>query len=304
MDKRFSRTATLYTILFLGMLVFAVVAFFYGMNIGTNRVEAKYAHLNEEKVDKTNYVYQQQELASFYLTVYSPYREFQLDWSEALHNISNKKVSNVSSLYKELEGQASKKAIEAASYNLQNAGQLGEAQQNYIRSLNQFEKVAATLQKKSSSITYEQIIELLKSNESYQTAVSQALKGQDIYFETMNLWAISIDPNIPTDFDENVSQKISTWSKYPLVIKNEIIANYLAEQNDFVEFLPHDLTSAIDQFITSGQAEAMNLTTIDGIITLLLNTSAVRPGDYNLNKNKLYSQEFLPQIPFFYPNVE
>ncbi|HIW33684.1 MAG TPA: hypothetical protein IAA29_12950 [Candidatus Paenibacillus intestinavium] len=304
MDNRFSRTATLYTIIFLGMLVFAVVAFFYGLNLGTQRVEKKYAHLNEVNVDKTDYQYQQQELASFYLTVYSPYREFQLEWSEALYNISNRKVSNVSSLYKELEGQASKKAIEAASFNLQTAGQLGEAQQNYIRSLNQFEKVAATLQKKSSSITYEEIIELLNANDAYQAAVSQALTGQSIYFETMNLWAKSIDPNIPANFDKNVSQKTSTWSEYPLVIKNEIIANYLAEKKTFVDFLPHDLTSSIDQFITSGQAKAMNLTTIDEIMSLLINTAAVRPGDYNLNKNKLYSQEFLPQIPFFYPNVE
>lgn len=303
MDKRFNRSAMLYSIMFLVMLIFAVVAFFYGLNLGTKKVEQKYAHLNETS-PTSDHTYQQQELVSFYLTVYSPYREYQLEWAEALTKISSGQISNVSSLYKELEGQASKRATEAASYSLQNAGKLGDAQQNYIRSLNYFEKTAATLQKKSSSITYDEIISLLNSNEDYQVAIKQALAGQEIYFNTMYQWAKTIDPNIPAEFNNNVSVSIDAWSNYPLIIKNNIIASYLLSQNKFVDFLPHDLSSAIDQFIASGQAETMNLKAIDGIISLLINTGAVRSGDYNLNKNKLYSEEFLPQIPFFYPTVE
>lgn len=304
MDKRYNRSAMLYTIMFLAMLIFAVVSFFYGLNLGSKKTEEKYAAVIGISDKQPDYSYQQQDLVSFYLTVYAPYREFQLEWADTLNKISNGKVSNVSSIYKELEGQASKKAEAATSFSLQHAGKLGNAQQNYIRSLNSFEKVSNTLQKKSSSITYDEINALLNSSEEYSNAIKQALTGQELYFNVMYLWAISVDPNIPIQFKNNVSLNTDTWSSYPLIIKNEIIANYLLEQNKFEEFLPHDLTSAIDQFIESGQAKNMNISTVEGIISLLINTGAVRTGDYSLNKNKLYQDEFLPQIPFFYPDVE
>ncbi|MFC6332313.1 hypothetical protein ACFP56_06725 [Paenibacillus septentrionalis] len=304
MDKRFNRIAMLFSTLFLVMLVFAVAAFFYGLNLGSKKVEAKYAHLTETDESPVDYAYLQQDLASFYVTVYAPYREFQLAWNEALRKIANREVSNVASLYKEIEGQASKKAEDAASYNLQHAGMLGQAQQSYIRSLNQFEKVAASLQKRDAAATYDDIQKALQNNESYISAVSQALTGQDLFYRSMYEWGVSIDPNIPTEIDKNVSQNLSVWSTYPLLVKNEIIASYLLEKKIFADYLPQDLVSSIDMFIHSGQAETMNITTVEGIISLLANTSAVRPGDYNLNRNKLYLDEFLPQIPFFYPNVD
>ncbi|MCM3633097.1 MULTISPECIES: hypothetical protein [Paenibacillus] len=304
MDRTFNRNAMIFSTLFLVMLVVSVAAFFYGLNIGTKKVEAKYAHLISPESTANDYVYQQQDLVSFYLTVYAPYREFQLSWNDALKKISNNEVSNVASLYKEIEGQASKKAEEAASFNLQHAGLLGQAQQSYIRSLDQFEKVAVVLQRKNAATTYEGITNSLKNNDVYQAAISQALTGQGQFYEAMVQWGISIDPNIPSEYDRNVSQKLTDWSSKPLLIKNEIIANYLLDSKQFVEYLPHDLVSSIDQFITSGQAESMNLTTVEGIISLLMNTAAVRAGDYNLHRNSLYTDEFLPQIPFFYPNVD
>jgi len=304
MDRTFNRNAMLFSTLFLVMLVVAVAAFFYGMNIGSKKIEAKYAYLKVSQENVSDYVYQQQDLVSFYLTVYAPYREFQISWNEALKKISNNEISNVASLYKEIEGQASKKAEEAASFNLQHAGILGQAQQSYIRSLNQFEKVAVALQRKNAASTYEDITTALKNNESYIAAVSQALTGQDHFYEAMMQWGITIDPNIPSDYEKNVSQKLDVWSNQPLLAKNKIIASYLLDKKVFVDYLPHDLVSSIDQFIVSGQAETMNITTVEGVISLLMNTAAVRAGDYNLNRNKLYAEELLPQIQFFYPNVD
>lgn len=303
MDKRFSRNAMLFSTLFLVMLVFAVAAFFFGLNLGSKKMEQKYAHLMEPETPASEYVYQQQDLVTFYLTVYSPYREFQLSWTDALGKIANDEISNVASLYREIEGQASKRAEEAASFNLQHAGLLGQAQQSYIRSLNQFEKVASALQKKKAE-SYEDIINTLQNNESYIAAVSQALTGQEHFYNSMLQWGASIDPNIPSEIDKNVNISFETWSEYPLLVKNEIIASYALDKKIFADYLPHDLSGSIDHFIASGQAESMEISSVADVITLLLNTSAVRPGDYNLHRNKLYSEEFLPQIPFFYPKVD
>lgn len=303
MDKRFSRNAMLFSTLFLVMLVFAVAAFFFGLDIGSKKTEQKYAHLLEPEKEAADYVYQQQDLVSFYLTVYSPYREFQLSWTDALVKISNDEISNVASLYKEIEAQASKKAAEAASNNLQHAGLVGQAQQSYIRSLNQFEKAAAALQRRKPA-SYEDVINALQNNESYIAAVSQALSGQEQFYNAMQQWGASIDPNIPSEIDKNVNLSFDKWSGYPLLVKNEIIAKYLSDKKIFAEYLPHDLTSSIDHFISTGQAETMKLSTVQGVIELLLNTSAVRSGDYSLYRSKLYMEEFLPQVPFFYPKVD
>lgn len=304
MDRTFNRNAMLFSTLFLVMLIVAVAAFFIGLNIGSKKIEAKYAYLQAAEESVIDYEYQQQDLVSFYLTVYAPYREFQITWNEALKKMSNNEISNVASLYKEIEGQASKKADDAASFNLQHAGILGQAQQSYIRSLNQFEKVAVALQRKNAASTYDDIMIALKNSEAYIAAVSQALTGQEHFYNAMLQWGISIDPNIPSDYKNNVSQKLDDWSSHPLLVKNEIIASYLLDKKMFVDYLPHDLVSSIDQFIVSGQAETMNITTVEEIISLLTNTAAVRAGDYTLHRNKLYADEFLPQIPFFYPNVD
>jgi len=303
MDKRFTRNAMFFSTLFLVMLVFAVAAFFYGINLGSKKTEQKYAHLQEAATPETEYVYQQQDLISFYLSVYSPYREFQNSWTEALNKIANNDISNVASLYKEIESQASKKAEEAASFNLQHAGLIGQAQQSYIRSLNQFEKAAAALQRRKPA-SYEEVLESLQNNEAYIGAVNQALNGQSQFYNAMHLWGSSIDPNIPSEFDKNVNQNFEKWSELPLLIKNVVIADYLKDKKIFADYLPHDLVSSIDYFISTGQAKSMNISTVDGVITLLLNTNAVRPGDYSLHRSKLYNDQFLPQIPFFYPKVD
>jgi len=304
MDKRFTRSAALFSTMFLTMLIFAVVAFFYGMNLGSKQVENKYAYLKEGKNEPEAYTYQQQDLVSFYHTVFVPTRAFHNDWHEAITKISNNEVSNISSVFKELEGQASKKAKDAGSFNLQHAALLGEAQQSYIRSLNQFEKLAGIIQKKGNSLNYEKLISLLENENSYEVAVSQSLKAQKAYYDAMYLWASSIDPEIPTNFQNSTNQSIDNWKTFPMVIKNSIVSSFLVNQSQFVNFYPHDLVSNIDNFIESGQINTMNITDVRSIIDLLLNTGAVRAGDYNQSKNKLYSHEFLPQIPLFYPVVK
>ena len=74
------------------MLVFAVGAFFYGVKIGSDKTEAKLVqytiHLSSNNSNGI-LAYQQQDLVSFYHTVYLPYREFQNEWFDTLHKLSS-----------------------------------------------------------------------------------------------------------------------------------------------------------------------------------------------------------------------
>ncbi|MNP65777.1 hypothetical protein D3C76_1614020 [compost metagenome] len=63
---------------------------------------------------------------------------------------------------------------------------------------------------------------------------------------------------------------------------------------------PQDLTARIDDMIQSGNADSMNLTSIGTIINLLNRTDAVKENDFKKWKSKFYSQELLPQLPFFF----
>jgi len=82
MEKRLTRTEMLFSLGFLFMLVFAVGAFFYGVKMGSDKTEAKFIeqtkHLSSGNV-KSATAYQQQDLVSFYHTVFLPYREFECD---------------------------------------------------------------------------------------------------------------------------------------------------------------------------------------------------------------------------------
>src|SRR5690606_33595440 len=137
---------------------------------------------------------------------------------------------------------------------------------------------------------------------NYKNAIEQALKAQSAYFEAMHKWSASVDPNIAATFDSTVSQAISTWDKYPLIIKMNIVTKYLDENLIFKNLLPQDVVSRIDEFITSDQANQLGLTQVSDVLNLLLTTDAIRQGDYQQYKGTMYVNEFLPKIPFFHTN--
>lgn len=302
MDKRTSRQITLYSILFLVMLLFAGVTFFLGLNVGVNKTEEKYAHLFEDTTVVENYQYQQQDLVTFYLTTYSAYSEFQNQWFNSIYDIGTNRVSNPANVFAELASKAKKQAEEASLSSMQGYGLLDAAQQSYIRSLNSFEKAAKEFKRSTDNKSASEALTIITNDNNYKNAIEQALKAQTAYFEAMHKWSASVDPNIAATFDSTVSQPISTWDKYPLIIKMNIVTKYLDEQIIFKNLLPQDVVSRIDEFITSDQANQLGLTQVSEVLNLLLTTDAIRQGDYQQYKGTMYDNEFLPKIPFFHTN--
>ncbi len=73
----------------------------------------------------------------------------------------------------------------------------------------------------------------------------------------------------------------------------------MMQESSFESFYAHDVTIKIDELIQNGQAQKMNMTNIKEIMDTLINTQAVRTGDYLNNKERYYMDETLPQLPFF-----
>lgn len=300
MEKRLPRSAMIFSLGFVFMLVCAVGAFFYGVKLGTSKTETKYEmkELQAAAVQKSS-PYQQQDLVSFYHTVFLSYREFQSEWDDAMDDFAKGQGGSASSTLKNLAELARSKRTAASNFDMQKSPLLGDAQTNYIRSLEQFEQAAKAAAASSKSGDAAKLQNSIKQLGSYQSAVKQALAAQQAYYTAMMKWGATVEPNIPANYTMPKVIEINKWSSLPLIVKNKLMADQMASRQQFTAYYPQDLTSRIDDFIASGQSEKLNLKTVSAIADLLIDTEAVRSGDFTENRSKLYNKDLLPQLPFF-----
>ncbi|MBD2869621.1 hypothetical protein [Paenibacillus arenilitoris] len=305
MEKKLTASAMLFSVGFVFMLVCAVGAFFYGIQIGTERTEAKYAKEEEAASGTAASVspYQQQDLVSFYHTVFLPYREFQTEWFAAMNKLSQGSSAAATSMFKELSNLAETKAGEASSVDMQKSPLLAEAQVSYIRSLKLFKEAAAKAAVNSKTSAGNKLRQLIEKEQAYLSASQNALTAQQAYYSAMLKWSSSVDLDIPSDYKSPAMLELAAWSKLPVTIKNKLTADQLMSRKKLTAYYPQDLTSRVDDFVSSGQAAKMKLRTYTAVVDLLINTDAVRPGDFTQNKSRLYSEELFPQLPFFYPET-
>jgi len=304
MEKRLTTTAMMFSVGFVCMLVFAVGAFFYGVQIGMDKVEAKYKSEsgNEDNAAVASLPYQQQDLVSFYHTVFSPYREFQSKWLDAMNKLSQGQNMDAASTFSSLAKLADQKATEASTFDMGKSELLGTSQIGYARSLKLFKDAASKAASASKNAELTELRNIILEESNYKAAAKEALNAQTAYYTAMQKWAASIDPDIPDTYNVKNALALKEWSGQPLIIKNVIVVNYLAERGELEGFYPQDLTSRVDDFIQSGQAAKMKLQTAGAIVDLLLSTDAVRTGQFNDYKLRFYQSEMLPLLPFFLPD--
>lgn len=304
MEKRLSRTEYVFTLIFIFMLVCAVAAFFYGVNVGKQKAESKFAELNKKEAKPPELAaYDQQNLVSFYHTILLPYQEFQKKWFEHLNAIEFQSTTvDPSSLLKELEKVANEKYNGIITMSMpEKSPLLKQAHENYLKSLKLFTDAIKRIQSKTGALRGKALVTEIDNDPYFQEAKNFALKAQQNYFDSIVKWNQTVDPQLKgTDGVGKNNLPVMEWTQFNVNLKNAHIASLLQKGKYFMPYYPQDVTIRIDELIVSGQAKKLNLTEVDKMIEVLMGTGAVRPGDFLNDKGKWYGKETMPQLPFFF----
>lgn len=302
MDRRLNRTDYLFVLIFIFMLVLSVGTFFLGLKMGQERSAAKYEELisKQNEAAKGYSAYHQQYLVSYYHTIYEPYREFQQSWFEKLNELEIHRTADASLIVKDLSKLAKDKFDEISSKSMPDSSPLlQEGQQNYAKSLKLFHESLTSFQSRANSMPANELVKEMEKDAYLIEAKKFAMMAQNNYYASIVKWNESENPELKrTDKDKPLA--IADWNTLSLNVKNDYIANKLAQSNVFKPFTPQDLSVKIDEMISTGQSGKLNLSQVQNVMDVLLATNAVVSGDFVRNKARWYTNETLPQIPFFH----
>lgn len=301
MDKRLTKSDYLFAVTFIFMLVVALGAFFYGLQMGQSRASAKYediiAKQNEAKQGFA--AYHQQYLVSFYHTIYQPYREFHKKWFDKMAELDSNRSADASLLVKELAKLAEDTYTKLGDKSMPDSSPLlQDAHKDYMKGLKLFGEGLRSFQSKANAMPGRELVQQLNQDAYLGEAKNFALKAEKAYYDAIVKWNESTVAEFkPIDVNQNLALK--DWSRLGLNMKNDYVSHILVQGKAYKAFTPQDLSARVDEMIASGQAGKMNLTTVQQVVDVLLATDAVRAGDYQRNGSKLYGNETLPQLPFF-----
>jgi len=305
MEKRLNRSDLMFSLAFLLMLIIAIGAFFYGVKVGTDRTEARLASAKAPEATATAEpsAYQQQDLVSFYHTVFLSYREFQSDWFAAQNKWLSDPAADRSASMKELAKTAKRKydAIKGV-YVAQISPELKNAQTDYLKSLKLFDESFSALASTANEGSAQSVLDKLNGNSFYKEGLNHALNAQKEYYASMLKWAESVNMDVQGDYTSPDVLPIGKWTNLPLIVKIKVASDFMSEQAALTDYLPHDLAAKVDQFIQSGQADKRKIKSFNAVAELLTSTEAVGSGYFNEVKTRFYENEQLPQLPFFSPS--
>jgi hypothetical protein len=294
-------TDYLFSLIFIFLLVCVVGAFFYGVQVGKKQTAEKYEKIIEEIRAEEHLLdgYHQQYLVSFYHTVFSPFREFQKQWFATMDLIETGGHSRSgATLMRELAELAEDKHKQINSVSMpETAPLLVDAQTNFLQSLKLFADAAKQTDLRGSG---QALLDSINNSAYYREAKGFGLEGIRKYYSAITSWNQTVESLPNASLIEREDLSVAEWQELNLNLKNEFAAKWMAANGQFADFHPQDLVLRIDEMIVDGQAERMNLERIGAIAATLVDTRAVRAGDFIAGKNKYYAAELLPQLPFFY----
>ncbi|QGQ96916.1 hypothetical protein EHS13_19510 [Paenibacillus psychroresistens] len=306
MNKRLSRSDYIFSVIIIFMLLGVVGAFFYGIQLGTERVEAKQQELLDKDIEKAKgeTSYNQSYLVSFYHTIYLPFKEFQTVWFKDMNDIEIRgNTLDPAALIKELSKLASAKYDTVVTQSMPSTSPLlQDAHKNYLKSLKLFSEAAKSFQTKANSMQVNVLASEIDKDAYFIEAKSFALQAQKQFYDSIVLWNETVEVNALKGalFVGHDPLPLTEWNQMNFNIKNQYITAIMLKNKYFKPYNPQDLLIGIDDMIKSGQAKKMNVSTVQELTDILVGTGAVRQDDFIQGKMKWYGAEKIPQLPFFF----
>jgi hypothetical protein len=288
------------------MLICVIGAFFYGIQYGTARAEAKQQELLDKKAEIARGMtsYNQSYLVSFYHTIYLPFKEFQTVWFKDMNDIEIRgNTIDPAALIKELSKLASAKYDIVVTQSMPSTSPLLQnSHQNYLKSLKLFSTAAKAFESKANSMQVSVLAAEIEKDAYFSEAKSFALQAQKQFYESIVKWNETVEVNAlkGAELVNNNPLALSDWNQMNFNIKNQYITGLLLKNKYYKPYNPQDLLIGIDDMIKSGQAKKMNTNSVQQIVDILVGTGAVRQDDFIRGKMKWYGTEKIPQLPFFF----
>lgn len=291
-----------YALVFILIVIVGVSSFLFGIKIGKEETEATYEQIITEMTATPDPggIYTQQDISSFYNSVYVPYLEIQKEWLAARNALALGKLSEAKRLFDELSTHTNENYAVAKQVSMsESAPLLQDAQIGLLKGMKLIGETShrATLwfaEGTSKTITY-----TINQDQYYLEAVKQITNAKYNYHFAILKWASKEDSHINGKDTKAATISIAQWSPLPVVIKNKIMSQQMRDRKLIANYEAQDLTAAADRIIASGISKKMGAKTVNEVIDLLLSTEAVRKGDFLKEAEELYKNQTLPKIPLF-----
>lgn len=301
MSKRLTRSDYLITFTVILLIFSCIGAFFVGLKVGKDSTEQKYAAAAaKEELPAELTAYHQQYLVSFYHTIFLPFRDFQKNWFTHMDSLElRSNTTDTQSVFKELDKLAKQYYNEILHKGMPDTSPLLQrAHEDFLKSLKLFSE--AIKEAKYKKLQGLDLMTEIEHDVFLQEAKQFALSAQSHYYEAIVKWHQAIDPNVQSIQTDGAPISFETWSQLTLNEKNDVIASLMYAEKFFEPYDVHDVTLRVDELIFDGLVEKMQLTNVNEVMITLVNTRAIRAGDFISSKDRYYQDELLPQLPFFY----
>ncbi|WP_040951230.1 hypothetical protein [Gorillibacterium massiliense] len=302
MNKQLNRSDYIFALVVIFFMVCVVASFFFGYNKGTAHVEAKYASELKKSIS-TDYTgaYDESQLVSYYHNVYAPWLSFQQNWVQDLELLQGSSAKDgASGSLKDLSSEAAAAYASIRSAAISDSSPLlSEAQTNVLKSLTLFDKETRRYLSDNKGKKDADLLAGLDKDAGLNEAKRFALEAQKQYFMAVVKWHKQLHPELANqDLIGSDKLTIAKWKEFPLNAKIAHSSTVIENRSLFKGYSPQDLTARIDSMIASGSATKMKLTTVRSVIDVLLDTGAVRSGDFR-DEGQRYSGEVLPHLPIY-----
>ncbi|GAA4709322.1 hypothetical protein [Brevibacillus fulvus] len=290
------------------MIIISFACFIGGFFLGAGYMKAKAdaqtaaqqaqakALAEREKLLKEQKLYKDQDFTRFYYGIYAPAAELKQRHFETLDKLDGKPRNEQEKLLAELSELAEDNLKDLQKEVILNSSPLlVQAKADYTQSLSTYldgiEHVLSA--QTNTAYTAEQISSQL------QPFQQNWLNADAELYQAVATWDSAYASKRPLPNVNPLQATLTQWKSAPFHFKVFVVAENMAAHKKLYSFTPLDLTARLDAIMQSEQNPVLALKNVSSAVELLTATNAVRAGDYQKLRAKLYQSLQTPEMPLY-----